>query len=56
MNGNLCRCGTYPRIRDAIGQAAGALAAGRDPERLAAAPEQEMQPLTEQELADPVHP
>lgn len=23
MNGNLCRCGTYPRIRDAIGQAAG---------------------------------
>jgi aerobic-type carbon monoxide dehydrogenase small subunit (CoxS/CutS family) len=23
MNGNLCRCGTYPRIRDAIGRAAG---------------------------------
>jgi isoquinoline 1-oxidoreductase subunit beta len=56
MNGNLCRCGTYPRIRDAIGQAAGALAAGRDPERLAAVPELEMQPLTPEELADPVHP
>jgi isoquinoline 1-oxidoreductase alpha subunit len=24
MNGNLCRCGTYPRIRAAIKQAAGA--------------------------------
>jgi isoquinoline 1-oxidoreductase beta subunit len=56
MNGNLCRCGTYPRIRDAIGQAAGALAAGRAPERLATAPELEMQPLTPEELADPVHP
>jgi aerobic-type carbon monoxide dehydrogenase small subunit (CoxS/CutS family) len=31
MNGNLCRCGTYPRIRDAIGQAAGALAAVSGP-------------------------
>ena len=56
MNGNLCRCGTYPRIRKAIGQAAGTLAAGRDPERLAAVPELEMQPLTADELADPVHP
>ncbi len=28
MNGNLCRCGTYPRIRAAIRQAAKALAAG----------------------------
>ena len=27
MNGNLCRCGTYPRIRAAIHQAARALAA-----------------------------
>jgi isoquinoline 1-oxidoreductase subunit alpha len=26
MQGNLCRCGTYPRIRAAIHQAAGALA------------------------------
>ncbi len=56
MNGNLCRCGTYPRIRDAIGQAAATVAAGRDPERLDAVPELEMQPLTPEELADPVHP
>jgi isoquinoline 1-oxidoreductase subunit beta len=56
MNGNLCRCGTYPRIRDAIGQAAEALAVGRTPERLAAVPELEMQPLTPEEMADPVHP
>jgi isoquinoline 1-oxidoreductase beta subunit len=56
MNGNLCRCGTYPRIRDAIAQAAGELAAGRAPERLAAVPEPEMRPLTPEELADPVHP
>lgn len=27
MNGNLCRCGTYPRIREAIHHAAGLLAA-----------------------------
>jgi isoquinoline 1-oxidoreductase alpha subunit len=26
MNGNLCRCGTYPRIRQAIHKAAGAMA------------------------------
>ncbi|WP_267967028.1 (2Fe-2S)-binding protein [Amycolatopsis acidiphila] len=26
MNGNLCRCGTYPRIRKAIGEASEALA------------------------------
>jgi isoquinoline 1-oxidoreductase beta subunit len=56
MNGNLCRCGTYPRIRDAIGQAAGTLASGRVPEQLATVPELEMQPLTPEELADPVHP
>src|ERR1039457_4911894 len=56
MNGNLCRCGTYPRIRDAIGQAAGTLAAGRVPERVPVVPELEMQPLTPEELADPVHP
>jgi isoquinoline 1-oxidoreductase alpha subunit len=28
MNGNLCRCGTYPRIRAAIKLAAGRLAGG----------------------------
>jgi isoquinoline 1-oxidoreductase beta subunit len=56
MNGNLCRCGTYPRIRDAIGEAAQTLAAGRAPEPLVAGPELEMQPQTPDELADPVHP
>ena len=56
MNGNLCRCGTYLRIRDAIGQAAETLAAGRVPERLDAVPAVEMQPLTPEEMADPVHP
>jgi isoquinoline 1-oxidoreductase beta subunit len=56
MNGNLCRCGTYPRIRSAIHDAAGTLAAGRTPEPLTAAPDLEMPPLTPEELADPVHP
>jgi isoquinoline 1-oxidoreductase beta subunit len=56
MNGNLCRCGTYPRIRDAIREAAGTLAAGRRPEPLAADAELEMPVLTAEELADPVHP
>lgn len=31
MNGNLCRCGTYPRIRAAIKLAAGRLAEGAKP-------------------------
>jgi isoquinoline 1-oxidoreductase beta subunit len=56
MNGNLCRCGTYPRIRDAIGEAAKTLATGHNPERLAAGQELETRPLTPEELADPVHP
>src|SRR4029079_3044953 len=56
MNGNLCRCGTYPRIRDAIGDAAETLAAGRTPQRLAVVPELEMEQLTAAEMADPVHP
>jgi aerobic-type carbon monoxide dehydrogenase small subunit (CoxS/CutS family) len=30
MAGNLCRCGTYPRIRKAIHRAAQLLAPGRD--------------------------
>ena len=30
MAGNLCRCGTYPRIRKAIHRAAELLAPGRD--------------------------
>ncbi len=29
MSGNLCRCGTYPRIREAIHQAAGASSRGK---------------------------
>jgi isoquinoline 1-oxidoreductase subunit alpha len=29
MSGNLCRCGTYPRIREAIHRAAGTVAAGK---------------------------
>ena len=29
MSGNLCRCGTYPRIRKAIHRAAAAIAKGR---------------------------
>jgi isoquinoline 1-oxidoreductase subunit alpha len=31
MQGNVCRCGSYPRIRTAIRAAAAALAAGRTP-------------------------
>ncbi len=56
MSENLCRCGTYPRIRDAIHEAAGTLAAGRDPGPLVAPPDPEVQRLTPDELADPVHP
>ncbi|HEY2656997.1 MAG TPA: molybdopterin cofactor-binding domain-containing protein [Solirubrobacteraceae bacterium] len=56
MSGNLCRCGTYPRIRAAIQQAAGTLAAGDDPGPLVAPPELEVHRLTPDELADPVHP
>jgi isoquinoline 1-oxidoreductase beta subunit len=56
MSGNLCRCGTYPRIRAAIHDAADTLAAGRDPDRLVAAPEPEVHRLTPAEMADPVHP
>ena len=56
MSGNLCRCGTYPRIRAAIHDAADTLASGREPEPLVVAPELEMQRLSPEELADPVHP
>jgi isoquinoline 1-oxidoreductase subunit beta len=56
MSGNLCRCGTYPRIRAAIHEAADAIAAGRDPGPLVASPEPEVRRLTADELADPVHP
>ena len=33
MAGNLCRCGTYPRIRAAIHEAASSLRAGREEDR-----------------------
>ena len=56
MSGNLCRCGTYPRIRTAIHQAAGTLAAGRDPGPLVAPSDVDIQRLTPDEMADPVHP
>src|SRR3954468_18164335 len=56
MSGNLCRCGTYPRIRAAIHDAANTLAAGRDPDPLVALPEPEVRRLTPDEMADPVHP
>ena len=56
MSGNLCRCGTYPRIRAAIHNAAGTLAAGEDPGQLVAAPVPEVHRLTPAEMADPVHP
>src|SRR6202040_1910154 len=51
MSGNLCRCGTYPRIRTAIHEAAGTLAAGSDPGPLTAPPEPEVQRLTPEEAA-----
>jgi isoquinoline 1-oxidoreductase beta subunit len=56
MSGNLCRCGTYPRVRAAIHAAAATLAAGIDPDALVAPPDLEIQRLTPDELADPVHP
>src|SRR3979409_1674680 len=56
MSGNLCRCGTYPRIRTAIHEAAGTLAAGADPDPPVDTPALELQRLTPAELADPVHP
>jgi isoquinoline 1-oxidoreductase subunit beta len=56
MSGNLCRCGTYPRIRAAIHAASETLSNGPAPEPLAAPEPIEERRLTEQEMADPVHP
>ena len=56
MNGNLCRCGTYPRIRAAIHAASDALGKGPEPAPLIAPEEIEDRTLTEEELVDPVHP
>jgi isoquinoline 1-oxidoreductase subunit beta len=56
MSGNLCRCGTYPRIRAAIHAAAGTLSKGPVPAPLIAPDEIEDRRLTPEELLDPVHP
>jgi isoquinoline 1-oxidoreductase subunit beta len=56
MSENLCRCGTYPRIRSAIHQAARTLEAGAAPDPLTAPPDPEVGRLTREEMADPVHP
>ncbi len=56
MNGNLCRCGTYPRIEKAIQEAASMLASGNRPEPLIAHAEPDWRPLTDEEKADQVHP
>jgi isoquinoline 1-oxidoreductase beta subunit len=56
MNGNLCRCATYPRIRRAIHNAASTLASGDQPHPPTARPEPESPPFTEAEADDPVHP
>jgi isoquinoline 1-oxidoreductase beta subunit len=56
MNGNLCRCGTYPRIREAIHDAAATLASGERPAPLTAPSAPETAPLTDEEAADPVQP
>jgi isoquinoline 1-oxidoreductase subunit beta len=56
MSGNLCRCGTYPRIRAAIHAASDVLSKGPEPAPLVAPEEIEDRTLTEGELVDPVHP
>jgi isoquinoline 1-oxidoreductase beta subunit len=56
MSGNLCRCGTYPRIRAAIHDAALTLTTGSEPDPLTAPAEPEFRRLTPEEAADPVHP
>ena len=56
MNGNICRCGTYPRIRQAIHSAAETLASSRQPESVTAQPDLDVPPLTLEEKSDPVHP
>ena len=52
MNGNLCRCGTYPRIRDAIHDAAVTIASGRRPAPLTVTPDVDTAPLSDAEAAD----
>ncbi len=56
MSGNICRCGTYPRIRAAIHAADGTLKDGPEPAPLVAPDALEESRLTAEELVDPVHP
>lgn len=56
MNGNLCRCGTYPRIRQAIHAAAETLASKQPVETFSAPAELDLPPLTQDEKNDPIHP
>ncbi|HEX4430863.1 MAG TPA: molybdopterin cofactor-binding domain-containing protein [Frankiaceae bacterium] len=56
MNGNLCRCGTYPRTRRAIHDAADILASGAEPVPPTATPEPDPVLLTDDEASDPIHP
>src|SRR5438128_10133550 len=56
MNGNLCRFGTYPRIKAAIRVAAETLASGVHPPPLTARPEPDTAPLSPEDLVDPVRP
>lgn len=56
MNQNLCRCGTYPRIRRAIHLAARVLAGDESPSALPDAPEHPVPPLRAGDLRDAVHP
>src|SRR5207245_11523507 len=56
MNGNLCRCGTYPRIKEAVRVAAETLASGVHPPPLTARPEPDTAPLSPEDLVDPVRP
>jgi isoquinoline 1-oxidoreductase beta subunit len=56
MNGNLCRCGTYPRIRKAVHDAAEILASGRPSTPVVASDPVAAPALTDEEAADPVHP
>jgi isoquinoline 1-oxidoreductase subunit beta len=56
MNGNLCRCGTYPRIHQAIRDAADLLAGAQASVPLTAPEPFEVPTLSEEDAADPVHP
>ena len=56
MNGNLCRCGTYPRIRQAIHDAATMIASDQHPAPLVTTMPFDVPALTETEADDPVHP